>query len=92
MSETNAVYTDLVPTTLAELIAKAEREKLWLHCVYQDLWFSPQELRAENAAGKFQWGVQNWTLRDPKEYVEEARGRVRDAQHHFDRICERVSK
>jgi hypothetical protein len=52
---------------LADLIDKAESECKWLHCSYQDLWFSPAQLRAENAKGSFVWGVVNWTLRDPKE-------------------------
>ena len=52
---------------LAALITKAETEGKWLHCSYQDLWFSPAQLRAENAQGRFVWGVVNWNLRDPKE-------------------------
>lgn len=52
---------------LADLIDKAESEGKWLHSRYQDIWFSPAALRAENAKGRFVWGTVNWTLRDPKE-------------------------
>jgi hypothetical protein len=50
---------------LEELCRQAEREGKWLHCAYANLWFSPDELRAENAAGRFRWGAMNWTLRAP---------------------------
>ncbi len=49
------------------LICKAEREGKWLHCNYQDLWFSPSELREHQAKGDFRWGPVNWTLREPSE-------------------------
>jgi len=55
---------------LAALCDEAERAGLWLNCSYQDLWFSPAELRAEHTRGKFLWGRVNWHLRDPKEHLE----------------------
>ncbi len=53
--------------SLAPLFAEAERCGLWFHCNYQDLWFSPKDLRASQAKGNFVWGPVNWKLRDPKE-------------------------
>lgn len=55
--------------TLPELIDQAEKEGKWLYCPYQSMWFSPQQLREENAKGYFLWGPVNWRLRDPKEKV-----------------------
>lgn len=52
---------------LSRLIDKAERDGQWLRCSYQDLVFTPQELRDENAKGRFVWGVCNWQLIDPRE-------------------------
>ncbi len=56
---------------MEELIYQAEREGKWLRSPYQDLWFSPRELRTAQADGRFRWGVVNWELRDPKENLKE---------------------
>ncbi len=53
--------------TLEDLINDAERQGLWLHCSYQDLWFSPSDLREANRDGRFRWGAMNFELRDPIE-------------------------
>lgn len=51
-----------VAELLEPLIQQAEREDKLLHCSYQDLTFTPAELRARNAEGRFLWGPVNWTL------------------------------
>lgn len=61
---------------LQPLIEEARRRRLWLYCRYQNLWFSPAELEAENANGKFRWGPVNFELRDPLEYVAQAEKRA----------------
>lgn len=61
--------TDAQRQALVDLIAEAESKGLWLRCHYQDLWFSPKELRAAHADWRFWWGVVNWELRDPQELV-----------------------
>jgi len=71
---------------LSGLIEKAERERLWLHCAYQDLWFSPAELRKENAKGRFLWGPENWELRDPAEGLARLRSRAADAKSEVERF------
>jgi hypothetical protein len=58
-----------VQELLKPLIAEAKATDRWLHCHYQDLWFSPEQLEAANAQGRFLWGPVNWTLRDPQERV-----------------------
>lgn len=67
---------NVVRRELAALIDKAEAERKWLWCHYQDLWFSPSQLRAANAEGKFVWGAVNFKLRDPEERIEEANRRA----------------
>lgn len=69
-----------------QLIAEARRQGLWLHCAYQNLWFSPDQLEAENKNGKFRWGAVNWRLRDPMEHIEQAERRALEARQEADRI------
>ncbi len=79
-----------LPTNLKELathIDKAEAEGKWLWCHYQDIWFSPAQLREQIKNGKFRWGVVNWKLRDPQERVAEARKRADQANAEADRIA-----
>lgn len=75
---------------LNELINQAEREGKWLWCHYQDLWFSPAQLRDQNANGKFRWGVVNWQLRDPQERLDEAQRRVNAATQEAERIRRQI--
>ena len=75
---------------LNALIDKAEAEGKWLWCAYQDLWFSPTNLREHNRHGKFRWAAQNWKLRDPQERIAEARQRATAAQIEADRIAAEV--
>lgn len=68
------------------MIAQARAEGKWLHCHYQDLWFSPDQLEAEHAKGNFRWGPVNWALRDPQERIARARRTVAEAQAELSRI------
>jgi hypothetical protein len=61
---------------LQPLIEKARKQNKWLHCGYQDLWFSPDELEAQNKKGKFLWGEVNWDLRNPQEHIEALQSRI----------------
>lgn len=54
---------------LEPLFERADKEGLWFYCSYQNLWFSPEELRKEQANGRFRWGYPNWDLRDPADEV-----------------------
>lgn len=53
--------------SLEALCQRAEREGTLIWQRYYDLWWTPDGLRKENANGRFRWGVQNFTLRDPSE-------------------------
>jgi hypothetical protein len=51
------------------MFQEAEEKRLWFWSRYQDLWFSPAELRAQHQRGSFRWGHENWKLRDPTELL-----------------------
>lgn len=75
---------------LEPMFEEAERTGKWFHCGYQDLWFSPKQLRAEHAKGSFIWGAVNWRLRDPQELVAEAQARVESAERELQRVRHEV--
>ena len=85
MSEHDDILQSLEP-----LFRKAERECLWFRSPYQDLWFSPAELRANQANGRFIWGPENWELRDPIELVIQAARELQSAKTKFEAIMLRV--
>ena len=70
MGETGAEVTQ-VRAALETMCQEASLSGKWMFCPYQQLWFSPAELRAENAKGRFIWGPVNWILRSPLERLEE---------------------
>lgn len=73
-------------TAMEELFERAEREKLWFFSSYQQIWFSPRELKEQQAQGKFRWGAGDWKLRDPQEYLKEAERELQQAQERFNRV------
>ncbi len=76
---------------LKELIDQAEREGKWLFCSYQQLWFSPSELRAANQEGRFRWGAMNFRLRDPSEKLTQLSNSIRSAQTDRESFIRRLS-
>jgi hypothetical protein len=64
-----------VAESLRPLIGEARATGMWLYSqsLAGILWFSPDELAAENAKGKFCWGPINWQLRHPQEYLRQLR-------------------
>lgn len=77
---------------LSPLIAQARTERKWLHCSYQDLWFSPSDLEEKNREGRFLWGPINWTLRDPKEHLEELERRAKSALDEVERFKNKIKE
>jgi len=67
-------------TVLTMLIEQARNEGKWLHCAYQDLWFSPNELEKENANGRFRWRPENWEVCNPCVEVAQLQKEVSNAQ------------
>ena len=83
------VYVD-VESGMKPLFERAEKEGLWFYCHYQNLWFSPKELREQNSKGKFWWGAVNWTLRSPDEYMKILQSQVAAAQKELSDFEERM--
>ena len=76
---------------LKQLIDQARHEGKWLHCTYQDLWFRPDELAAENANGRFLWGPVNWTLRDPSEHIAKLQRDIKAKEDELARFRTRAA-
>ncbi len=83
---------DATAQTLNELIAEAERDSKWLLASYHGIYFTPDELRAANADGRFLWGPQNWTLIDPQARVEAARQALVHAQQAYDAVLKKARR
>ena len=66
----NKMEKEDILKTLEPLFEQAEKEGLWFYSTYQDLWFTPKELRSNQANGTFVWGVVNWKLRKPQEKID----------------------
>ena len=67
-----------VSASLAAMIAEAKQKNCMMHCYYQDMWFTPDELAASNAAGRFRWGPVNWEMVSLSDYKARM---VRDAEN-----------
>lgn len=76
---------------LEHLFEEARAKGLWFYNPYYSLWFSPDELEAEQRSGKFRWGPVNWQLRDPSEYLNEAKRECEKAARHYDYVLSRVT-
>lgn len=76
--------------TVEDLIDVAEAQKLWIYCTYQDLWWTPAELRRDRAEGRFHWELTNFQQRDPQEVLASCMKDVADAQARLERVRQRM--
>ena len=70
-----------IELSLEPLFKKAREEGLYFFInsmATGPLWFSPDELKACQKEGRFRWGAVNWTLRDPREHLDELARRGKD--------------
>ena len=79
-----------VMESLKPMFKEAKAKKLWFYTNYQQIWFSPDELAAENKRGKFMWGAVNWELRDPIDGLKDLDGKIAAAQDERDRFAARL--
>ena len=77
--------------TLDQMIAEAEATGMVLNSTYQNLWFTPAELRKENANGRFRWGPVNWELHRPEEHTVELINAVKSAEDNLSNWHDRLS-
>lgn len=80
---------DEVQALMHALLAEAKQSRKWLWNRLYDLWFSPNELIAAQADGKFCWGPSNWQLRDPRERIRELEENVRSARNELNEFTRR---
>jgi hypothetical protein len=83
------VTTD--PQMLA-LFDQARLKRLWFYTNYQQIWFTPEELRTYQMEGRFRWGPPNWRLRDPQEYLDEVNREVECAMLRQKQIVAKIAK
>lgn len=77
---------------MRQLFEKAERENLWFYSPYQQLWFSPAELKRAQRKGQFRWSSSNWQLRSPYAFIEEKRICMENASKNYELALARVAK
>jgi len=75
---------------LAALIDEARKtgKYLYAHNLHGTFWFSPDDLAAENAQGRYVWSAENWSLRDPSECLRDA---MRAVQVHKTKLDEALT-
>lgn len=76
--------------SLEPLYAKAVSERLIFWCRYQDLHFTPRELREAQAAGRYVWGAGNWELVEPGARIRELEDKVERARSAAANFRERL--
>jgi hypothetical protein len=77
---------------LEPMFKEAEEKGLWFRSRYQDLWFSPSELKEKHSEGRFIWGKENWELRNPKELIKCHEVAIKSHNNEISNICDRISK
>lgn len=75
---------------MTALFAQARATGKWFWTRYQDLWFSPDQLERERVEGRFRWRAENWTLRDPRERLQEANAKLEAALAKRDRVAREI--
>ncbi len=75
---------------MQEMFEEADAHGVWFHCVYQNLWFSPDELAAHQRAGSMRWGIANFKLRDPMFRLEQLQNEVLAAQRLLEKFVARM--
>lgn len=76
--------------SLQPMFQTARREGKWFWCVYQDLWWSPDELKTHQNQGRFVWGPPNWKLRDPWERVHSLERGIEEAKNVLTSFKKRI--
>ena len=76
--------------SLQELIEQARQDGKWLYCNYPGVWFSPDELDAENSNDKFMWDASNFKLRNPEEELLRLSAEIRTAQENYHNFANRM--
>jgi hypothetical protein len=94
---TRIVYPSIWPPgqqrQLDNLFIEARAKGLWFYhnsISVGPLWFTPDELQAENEKDQFVWAADNWQLRPPLEALSEAQRRFLAARDELARTKDKV--
>ncbi|MFB3133792.1 MAG: hypothetical protein ACE10K_14840 [Rhodothermales bacterium] len=79
-----------VQPEMVEMFEEADAHSVWFHAVYQNIWFTPDELAAHQRAGTFRWGIANFKLRDPRSRLEQLQNEVLAAQRLLEKFVARM--
>ena len=74
---------EYVKEQLKDLISRARAEGKWIHCFYQDLWFSPDKFEKAIGEERFIWGLENFELRNPKDRSNQLEAKVEKAKEEL---------
>lgn len=74
------------------LIDKAEQNDMVLYQRYTGLYFTPDELRQANKAGRFRWGVINWELVPRKRRLEDLKAMKQNEIEKLDKEILKLTK
>ena len=85
MTQSELREANTVRLSLEPLFQQAERDGLMFHCQYQDLWFTPKQLREAQSQGKFLWGKCNWHLRPRAAYRLKLSNKIDELRGQLDR-------
>lgn len=78
--------------SLEPLFKKAESEGLWFNSNYQDMWYTPKELREKQSQGFYIWGIDNWTLRNPQDRIDILEMCIKDLETEKFHFIERIKE
>lgn len=81
-----------IENDMKKLFERAEKEGLWFYFRYQDMWFSPRELREEQERGNFLFGQVNWDLRDPQDEISRIDARIQALKEQRGDMVKRIIK
>lgn len=85
MMEKEQILKELEP-----LFIKAEKEGLWFYSPYQQMWFTPKELKKAHNEGRFVWGIPNWELRSPYEKITELETLKRNIEKQIEDVKSKI--
>jgi hypothetical protein len=83
---------DEILAGLEPLFKEAEERKLWFYANYQQMWYSPTELKAQHAKGYLIWGAVNWQLRNPYELMNELDAQIRGTEQRKKDLYKRIEQ
>jgi hypothetical protein len=77
--------------SLAPLFKRARKEKLLFSNKYQGIIFTPDELEGNQKVGRFIWGIENWELINPIDYIQDLEMEIESKKLELSEFRERLA-